>query len=1834
MKFILFLLSVAIASAQSTGLSPADVVYPSNSGVVNVKNMASLGCTNAAGDGSTDDTTSLQCAISLARNIVYLPTGTYLISGQLTWQSGGNYISHLRFQGQNSSNTGIKLADNTFTTSSCNPQWAGTGTQCNSVLYTASSATGAVGSGPWHGGGENGYFNGASDMFIDLGSGNTGAMGIDWNCNNTAWIRNVIIRGASGRAGLSAARPNSGPCLVGNLNVSGTFDYGIVTATSEVGLTFDGVTVAAANVTSILNASGQTVQYNNLQVTAGAGKNAIVTGGNMALINSTLIGSGSTVPGITNSAGLFARSVTSSGFTTAINGVAGASITEYNSSGTTRLFSGNATTSLNLSISPTPARFIDNNLANWQDIGVPSGGDDTTAIQAAMNAGKATVYFRGGVGSYKCAGTVTIPTGVRRIIGFMNTLDSFSQCTWQFNASSGGAVEVEQLAANFNFFFNNNQTNGVPLVISDVYNFNSYQNINGNGLVSYFEDAAIVNGTYQHGGQMWARQMDTETGNGPHNETDNADVWVLGYTTEGNGASGLAKGTWYTINSGRTEIIGAFNSSPTAGTYLGYFTVDSRLSLAAANIGSGFTTPFTETGAGVTHTFPTNCIGYCIAGLISLYSASASAATITISAPTGNATTDVNNINAAIAASGPADTILFRPGLSPGYVQGATQIALQGNRTYTCAVAGTCSITGNNNLTNFAVQGTRTNLVISNLVINGCGIQLSGPGGGSGSGTALTGLSITHNTLQNCQVVSGSFISDNYSISGLIQNNSLIDGGTCYINDGSCDGAFTAMFFFQMPNLTIDSNTFTHVDRGIGQYFYPIDGTVTPSQPGIRITNNTFTRLHTRAIEVQSCGVTGEVISGNYAHKWQNAFYGSWGFSMAQGFGNNPCTAVNTLIQNNVFDARDSVLNDLVTLHTDTTLCMEVSGINTTVDSNQCLSLTTAEAGKPNYWTGWDQGIYSGMLHGTLTNNCFGGSILANPQQANAGQANNFYTFGDGDTATDANSIPSISGTRAFADGNNCPNVLGSLPTIITSSFPSGVTSTAYSFTASVAGGVGPYTWSISAGSLPAGLTLASSTGTISGTPSGTGTTTFTILVTDHNSATNSLASSITVTALAGVVPDQFSGSLLDTMLWTFTDPAGGSNSESGGQLHLVAPAAALHDPRFGNANNSVQALQAISGNFTGIAKFDSIPSLQYQFEGIVVTQDSTNWITLTCGSDGASVDVNLDTSLGGANVNLGAVAITPGASVWLSLSQSGTSWTAKYSLDGVNYTTLVSFTQAFTAASIGPFAGNYNSSTPATPAFTALVDYFINAAVPDMTITMTHTGTWSQSDTGKAYTITATNSGGNTTTAPVAVSSSLPTGLVATAMAGTGWTCVLSTLTCSRSDVLAGSASYPVITLTVKIAANATTPLVPSSTVTGGGESNTANDSVTNSTVITAVVTSHSVVFTGLGTSVASVFPIMTVTDTSDTVLDTFTLTATSASYTYTTATLPTSNIRVQMTNGVTGRTATITNFTVDGVATAPTVATVFSLSHSPTCPTGFLQSTVLGCTGYMEFPVVSTIQKIDTTAPSTPTSLTCVTAFSGTVTCAWAPSIDDVGVTGYRLTKNGASIGVTTTVPSFVDAAVTKDVTYTYAVLAVDAANNASALSGTATAIVATTGEIHNGGLTIKNGAFDASATTASVPFSVVNSEPNAGVNGQAVFNSAKGYPEMYNGPALSWAVMPMSPARALWNGTNTSLGGAGSSPVTLCSALACPSGTYQVEYRLWTTATQAASTLVLTIGYNDGTAARVESSTSLDNSTLNFMRGTMLIESNGVSPITYYSTLVGSAAYSGRIIVTRKQ
>ena len=130
-----------------------------------------------------------------------------------------------------------------------------------------------------------------------------------------------------------------------------------------------------------------------------------------------------------------------------------------------------------------------------------------------------------------------------------------------------------------------------------------------------------------------------------------------------------------------------------------------------------------------------------------------------------------------------------------------------------------------------------------------------------------------------------------------------------------------------------------------------------------------------------------------------------------------------------------------------------------------------------------------------------------------------------------------------------------------------------------------------------------------------------------------------------------------------------------------------------------------------------------------------------------------------------------------------------------------------------------------------------ITVTAPDLTITKTHTGNFTQGQTGATYTIRVTNSGSAATSGAVTMVDTLPAGLTATALGGTNWSCTLATLTCTRSDVLGAGLSYDDITLTVNVVANAGPSVTNTATASGGGQVNTGNDVANDPTTISQAI-------------------------------------------------------------------------------------------------------------------------------------------------------------------------------------------------------------------------------------------------------------------------------------------------------------------------------------------------------------------------------------------------------------
>ncbi|MGO9306032.1 MAG: putative Ig domain-containing protein, partial [Candidatus Korobacteraceae bacterium] len=100
---------------------------------------------------------------------------------------------------------------------------------------------------------------------------------------------------------------------------------------------------------------------------------------------------------------------------------------------------------------------------------------------------------------------------------------------------------------------------------------------------------------------------------------------------------------------------------------------------------------------------------------------------------------------------------------------------------------------------------------------------------------------------------------------------------------------------------------------------------------------------------------------------------------------------------------------------------------------------------------------------------------------------------------------------RGSANGSFAITIAAALQ-VTTTSLPNGSTGVVYDQTLTATGGFTPYSWSITQGALPGGLTLNATSGLISGTPTGTGTSSFTVQVMDNGTPAASATAKLSIT--------------------------------------------------------------------------------------------------------------------------------------------------------------------------------------------------------------------------------------------------------------------------------------------------------------------------------------------------------------------------------------------------------------------------------------------------------------------------------------------------------------------------------------------------------------------------------------------------------------------------------------------------------------------------------------------------------------------------------------------------
>jgi hypothetical protein len=174
-------------------------------------------------------------------------------------------------------------------------------------------------------------------------------------------------------------------------------------------------------------------------------------------------------------------------------------------------------------------------------------------------------------------------------------------------------------------------------------------------------------------------------------------------------------------------------------------------------------------------------------------------------------------------------------------------------------------------------------------------------------------------------------------------------------------------------------------------------------------------------------------------------------------------------------------------------------------------------------WTVSDGTLPDGLVLDPTT-----GEVSGTPTGAGTSSFTLVATDGDSQQATQSESV-----------------TIDAAPSITSDALPGGEVGAPYAAVPSVTGGTGTFTWSVSDGTLPAGLALDPSTGEVSGTPTVDGSYVFTLVATDGDSQQATQSESVTIDAAPSVPADRTINGTVGVPLHTALTVTGGSASHT-----------------------------------------------------------------------------------------------------------------------------------------------------------------------------------------------------------------------------------------------------------------------------------------------------------------------------------------------------------------------------------------------------------------------------------------------------------------------------------------------------------------------------------------------------------------------------------------------------------------------------------------------------------------------------------------------------------------
>jgi hypothetical protein len=507
-----------------------------------------------------------------AVQILFLPNGIYRVSEPLVFDTPEilaarpksqsifehKYVSgHMMLMGESRGGTIIRLADRS-------PVFQAAGASV--VRMTSAAAT------------NQGYFNSVVDLTIDTGFGNPGATALWFVSNNLGTVRGVRLvspdRESPAGVGLELTAGTGGLGYLRDIEIEG-FRTGILSRESHVGYTLEEVRLRGQTQVGIDNAD------KNLFIRRLVSDNLVpalhnrTAQGLVVLLDSELRGGDPAAAAIVADGPLLARAVASSGYRSALAGREGAVIDEAVVGGVFTLWSDAPLRTMGLEVRDPPAGGWDTP-ASWHVFDPARQGDDTVALQAAIDSGAETVVIKSDLGRVELSDTVHLRGNLRRLHGGWGNLDvrHTGPVRPLFHiepgARDGLVLEALSYGQRVHGFIDVVNDSANAVILRDLflgYGASTYRNggsgdlflesvVSGGGDYDY-EGMRPVAGWLLRGQRTWARNFNPEA-YAPGLQVEGGSFWCLGAKL------GEIYGPYLEAHDGaRVEMLGAvLNTTP------------------------------------------------------------------------------------------------------------------------------------------------------------------------------------------------------------------------------------------------------------------------------------------------------------------------------------------------------------------------------------------------------------------------------------------------------------------------------------------------------------------------------------------------------------------------------------------------------------------------------------------------------------------------------------------------------------------------------------------------------------------------------------------------------------------------------------------------------------------------------------------------------------------------------------------------------------------------------------------------------------------------------------------------------------------------------------------------------------------------------------------------------------------------------------------------------------------------------------------------------------------------------------------------------------------------